>query len=274
METSLHSEIVSQHIGIAYMDRQRHLQEQEKVKKRLAKRAREKMERGLVSKKEEEDSDDDDDTVAPACASLDNWQRSMFWSLKKKLVEIYYSSQKYMHCELAFFLRNGKENVLAFGAASDLGVFKKERTFSNPSYEWIFLKTTPQQAMDIFFFCESCVGQSYDSVGVEWSKFWPTYPYVDANGKKTWWCSSFVIEALQLMGLFNTVIPQTLDIDDIIAFLEKHPLRITNLMTPFRLNVALQEFKEIAISTTPASTKKKSLKSKDKDKEKKTRKKK
>jgi hypothetical protein len=258
MERFPGADIITEHIGIAYMNRRKHLLEQQKMERKMDKKA-ENRKTG-----EDDDEDEDEDGQSDSvCFFWSQLHRKISRSCKKRAVEVYYASQKYMHCELAFFLKNGSEtgskDVLAFGAASELGVFRKERTFSNPSYEWIFLKTTREQALDILFFCESCVGQSYDNVGVEWSKCWPSYPYVDKANKKTWWCSSFVVEALQVMGLFNTVIPQTLDIDDIIAFLEEHPLRIINLMTPFQLNMALEQFRKSAISEKKTKSKKKSI---------------
>jgi hypothetical protein len=254
------NDIVTDHIGIAYMNRAKHLRELKKAQKKIINAPPSaSMKSPSAQKKkeiaEDDDSDDDEEREGNELCSIWGQLASLLLKpCKTKLIEMYYSSQKYMHCELAFFLQNGQENVLAFGAASDLGVFKKERTFSNPSYDWIFLKTTRAQALEIFFFCENAVGQSYDPVGVQWSKVWPSYPYQDSSGQKTWWCSSFVVEALQLMGLFNTVIPQTIDIDDIIAFLEEHPLRITHLMTPFRLNAAVQKFRQDALSDIKVSS--------------------
>jgi len=66
------------------------------------------------------------------------------------------------------------------------------------------------------------------------------------------------------MGLFNTVIPETIDIDDIITFLEKHKLRLVNFVTPFQLSVASEKFKKSVTSDSRALRSEDKIKSKKK----------
>ncbi len=246
---------------IAYMDRQKFLNEMKRNEAERQKALKTKK-KGKTEEEDDDDGEDDDDIEHSShgysgCASALHrlFQKTLF-AAKLKAIDMYNASQKYMHCEIAFFLKEDNEiDVLAFGAASELGVFRKKRTFSNPSYRYIFLETTRAQALEIYHFCDSCVGQQYDIVGVQWSKFWLSLPYEDENGNRTWWCSSFVVCALQRIGLFNTVLPYVIDIDDIISVLERHRLRLTNHATPYELEQATKAFTKMSTRNVVKSEK-------------------
>ena len=183
---------------------------------------REKEREFNKDKYEREDSD-------WSCCSID--------SVRDWVIERYNSKQKYIHCELAFAIPNGP-NCLAYGVFEDKGVVEMQRTFSNKSYQWIFLTVTQEQYNSVIRFCKKQVGKPYDYSSTSWRLI--ACPIV--ADYKQWWCASFVHAALQKAGLLKHYTVNTLDVDDIVDLISKHKKKIVQGSTPFMLKTAIGDF--------------------------------
>ncbi|KKK90635.1 hypothetical protein LCGC14_2721030 [marine sediment metagenome] len=159
--------------------------------------------------------------------------------LKLYMIDFYNSFQKYIHCEIIFLSEQNKNNninCLAFAAFEDQGVVKTQRTISNPSYCYIFLKVSKKQYDNAKKFCEYQVGKNYDSQSASWRLLvWPIRKSIN----NTWWCASFVHACLQKIDLLKYYQINTLDVDDIVSLVKEHPERILDIgFTPYQMKIA------------------------------------
>lgn len=178
---------------------------------------------------------------------------SVVASLLERLSSVYIARQTYVHCELAFMKKDQANNCIAFGVFTETGVFCKERTFSNPDYEWLFLSVRPDQAAAIYRFCmlkvkiDGSTGGDFDRWGAFRSCFWP----VSAHERKGWWCISFVVRALQEGGILLCYIPEAMDVDDTVELLQRHPKK-TNHFSPLDMQrLDRGEFSQYLFETPP-----------------------
>jgi hypothetical protein len=143
----------------------------------------------------------------------------------------YLSDKKYCHCEVAFQKESGNYDdltCLAYGVFTDKGVFEEKRTFSNPAYQWIYIKITEQQKINAIKFCKSQVGKEFDYWGAHLMPFWAGK---EPKGDK-WWCGSFTLAALHHANILTECRIGAMNIDNIIEILENHPKKI-NSMSPY-----------------------------------------
>ncbi len=160
---------------------------------------------------------------------------------KLYMIDFYNSFQKYIHCEIIFLSEqeqkqnNSNTNCLAFAAFGDQGVVKIQRTFSNPSYRYIFLKVSKKQYDNAKKFCENQIGKKYDSQSASWRLLvWPIRKSIN----DTWWCASFVHACLQKIDLLKYYQINTLDVDDIVSLVNEHPERILDIgFTPYQMKI-------------------------------------
>ncbi len=167
-------------------------------------------------------------------AAASEWTCCSIDSLRDWVIERYNSKQKYIHCELAFSIPDDEHNCLAYGVFEDKGVVRQKRTFSNESYQWIFLNVTPVQYTAVSKFCNQQVGKKYDYSSTGWRLI--ACPII--SDKITWWCASFVHAALQKAGLLKYYSVNTLDVDDIVELVSKQQKRIIQSSTPFMFQSA------------------------------------
>ena|SRR5687768_3853107 len=147
-------------------------------------------------------------------------------TLKEKLVKWYLSSQEYIHCELAFMDTKDSETntVMACGVFREDGVFWKPRTFSNIAYDWIYIQMSNQEYIKVKDWCIKQIGKKFDEKNVYSSSIWPR-----KRTKNTFWCVPFVVEALQLIGMFQFVTPESLDPEDVVYMVKKSSRQVFGL---------------------------------------------
>lgn len=151
---------------------------------------------------------------------------SFFSRMREFFTEIYLLNKKYVHCELALPNIEDSTSCIAYGVFSDQGVFKKTRTFSNPSYGCLILSVSQSELATISDFCTSHLNEPFDEKGYIWSPFWQL-----KSKKKTWYCTSFVIAALQSIGILKGYPITSLDTDDIVKILSNHKKFINGTLT-------------------------------------------
>lgn len=167
----------------------------------------------------------------------------------EKITRLYLMSQKYTHCELVFMEgEEDSDNVTAYGVFSDEGLFKKQRTLSNPAYRCIFLRITTPEFKRVKKYCDAQVtlnqqyGNPFDDSGMRWSTVWP----MEMTPQKGWWCTSFVVSALQQIDILKGYSPNAMDTDSLIEILQGHK-RTVNGLTPYRSRVNLPSALSIVI---------------------------
>ncbi len=159
--------------------------------------------------------------------------------IQERIAQWYVSKQKYCHCEIAFVNEHESQETtcIAYGVFSDSGVFREQRTFSNPAYNWIYLSITEEQRKKAERFCMRQVGKSFDEQGSKWMPFWPaSHPTTDK-----WWCASFTVAVLHELGFLKYYRTNTLDVDDIVKALEKSS-HVIQSMTPLRMKTLKDSF--------------------------------
>lgn len=186
-------------IAIAYMDRERDQKvNNERYQKRL----------------EEKEND----------KSRTSWNKLVDW-----LTDWYMTHQEYVHCELAFPDPTNDSVCTAYGVFSNCGVFASERTFGNPSYQWIFLSVTCREAEIVREFCRKQLNKPFNSTGPHRAVIWPQRAI-----QSRWWCVSFTVSALQTIGIMKYYRGETMDVDDVITIMEQHRRVMTGVL-PSRL---------------------------------------
>ncbi len=149
-----------------------------------------------------------------------------FCEMKRAIYDAYTSSRTYIHCEMVFPADGDGTRCVAYPVFSDgesSGVSKQMRTFSNPSYDVVYLTVNQRELTKIVKFCDEHVGDKFDYVATGW-RFAVCPP--EATGE-TWWCASFVHAALQEINILADRRLNTLDVDDIRQELESSPRKIS-----------------------------------------------
>ena len=164
------------------------------------------------------------------------------------IIDWYSRNQNYIHCEVVFPIDEGgikqTNNSLAFGVFSDKGVFKMERSFSNPAYSWVYLWVTVDEYFRARNFCENQVGKKYDHESTSWRLvLWPTF-IPDKDATERWWCGSFVHAVLQEIGMLKTHRLNTLDVDDIVRLVHNSTRKISAFVPHARMEETKRNFKE------------------------------
>ncbi len=141
-----------------------------------------------------------------------------FWNqyIEAPLIRSFTKNMTYKHCEIAFTkdliqnktIPNGY--VLAYGIIRDGFLFGKHRTFSSDQYEWIWLSLPKKQCLKMQKFCMAQVGKPYDGSAAKRSAFWPKK--VDIQ---QWYCTDFVVSALQQGGIMLGKNPRAQTTDDV-----------------------------------------------------------
>ena len=133
------------------------------------------------------------------------------------LISLYTCNMTFTHCELAFRTKK-KEYVEAYGVNKEKGVFKIERTFDNEYYEWISIDINESEAEKIKNFCNDQREKKWCRGSLVQQTF---FPVVNEERNGDWWCSSFVVAALQIINILSGYNPYSLDIDDVYNLLSK-----------------------------------------------------
>ena len=141
-----------------------------------------------------------------------------FWKrwVEDPLIRHFAKGMKYKHCEIAFTkdLIGGKpipeESVLAYGIIRGGKLFGKHRTFSSDQYEWMWINMAQEKCLEIQQFCAQQVGKPYDETAAKRSAFWPK----QCDGEK-WYCTDFVVVALQQGGIMLGKNPRSQTTDDV-----------------------------------------------------------
>ena len=141
-----------------------------------------------------------------------------FWNhyVENPLIRSFTKNMTYKHCEIAFvkdLIQNKlipEGYVLAYGIIRDGFLFGKHRTFSSEQYEWKWISLPKKQCLDMQTFCVAQVGKSYDSSAAKRSAFWPKK--IDSQ---QWYCTDFVVSALQQGGIMLGKNPRAQTTDDV-----------------------------------------------------------
>jgi hypothetical protein len=151
----------------------------------------------------------------------------------------------------------------ACGVMSATGVFvDAKRTFSNPAYEWVFLRVTASELRALRDFCKQQMGKPMNVGGARRSPFWPR-----ASRGDSWYCAEFCVAALQHIGMLQTFNPGSLMIDEIHHLLRSSE-RLIYEMTPLeRQRISTVQSSLFAYSAAPPSAKDAKAKKKKKKKE-------
>lgn len=169
----------------------------------------------------------------PTDLSAGSGECSLWQAVMRYFVGIYLARQKWFHIEIAFFPPDvAAGNCLAYGVNAKDGIVKRERTFAKKSYNWICLNTGDAGLVKrVKDFCEREYRKHivYDTAGAHRVCLCPRKP---AEGKA--WCASFVVNALQQGEILKGYSAETLDVDDVVRMLLKHPWSIQTF-TPFEL---------------------------------------
>lgn len=134
------------------------------------------------------------------------------------LTQKFVSKQKYIHCEIVF-IKDGILKCVSYAAFADFGIQRLERTYQKDSYKWFFISSTQKQREKLMKWCDEQVGSPFDAAGLRRLLYWPRKNLKRKNKKTHWWCSSFVISALQQIDLFKYINPASIDVEDVIALL-------------------------------------------------------
>jgi hypothetical protein len=181
--------------------------------------------------------------------------KPLFIRIRDYVISYYLSKQRYVHIELAFPTEGVYKTAecRSFSVFSDdqTGIREAMRKFTNKSYEWIFLSVTLAEKAKMLRFCESrhsfALGRNdraYDETSLFMSQIWPI------KRENRYWCVSFVISALQEIGMFRYHSANTFTVDEAVVYLRKHS-RVFNGLAP-RLLVEQQKNLEISEnSSTP-----------------------
>lgn len=153
--------------------------------------------------------------------------------LVRHLVHLYMCRQKWIHIEIAFF----DADLAARGKCTGYsmvqgGVRKQERTFNRNQYHYVLLDLgDPERVQRIRRFCEKALSRraKFDYGGVYRSILWPRDPR-----KNHFWCVTFVVRALQEGNVLQWYRGAALDVDDVVAMLQHHPMAV-NGMTPYQI---------------------------------------
>lgn len=145
-------------------------------------------------------------------------QEKGFWGkwIEDPLIRYYAKDMKYRHCEMIFTqdLINNKKiptgYVLAYGIIRNGELFGKFRTFSAREYKMIWFLVTEDVCKRMQRFCESQKGRSYDAAAAKRSVFWPK-----KCDYKKWYCTDFVVTALQQGDMMLGKNPRAQTTDDV-----------------------------------------------------------
>lgn len=169
----------------------------------------------VIRKKNMEEKREEYIQMAENMSKQSFWNRCWF-----NLMEYYLSTKMYSHCELAFPLSNG--NVVCYTATRQNGVCEMERAFNNNYYEWFDLEVTMEEAKKVQRFCKSQLGKIWDEKSAKSSVL---FPVVNEKRDGNWWCCSFVVAALQKIGIIKYYNPYSLDIDDLVLLIKQSKRR-------------------------------------------------
>ena len=147
-----------------------------------------------------------------------------FWKryVENPLIRKFTKDMVYKHCEIAFTkdLIQGtiipEGCVLAYGIVRDGVLFGKPRTFSSDQYRWKWMNMPKKQCLDMQRFCEAQVGKPYDSTAAKRSAFWPK-----STNAKQWYCTDFVVTALQQGGIMLGTNPRAQTTDDVYDIIQQ-----------------------------------------------------
>lgn len=146
--------------------------------------------------------------------------------IRDSIIDFYASYQEYCHIEIAFPIENSKTGeCYSYSVYSDdyPHIKKRKRTFSNPAYDWISLCVSEKEYETVERFCSNKTAYAeitrekiYDENSLFLSQIWPV------TKENRYWCVSFVIEALQKIGMFKYYNKNTFTVDEAVAILRKH----------------------------------------------------
>jgi hypothetical protein len=156
-----------------------------------------------------------------------------FTSIMETIIRRYNSQQNYVHCEVVFPVDNSPGECIAFAVFSDLGLVRQQRTFANPSYNYIWLSVSKEDYWNSYQFCMDEVEKKikFDYSGVKRMPVWPRNPPIT----RSLWCASFTVCFLHKIGILKYYRINTLDVDDIIEILNQSNRKILGF-TPLQMN--------------------------------------
>lgn len=147
-----------------------------------------------------------------------------FWKcyVESPLIRKFTKDMVYKHCEIAFTKDLIQGNsiptgcVLAYGIVRDGVLFGKHRTFSSDQYQWKWMNMPKKQCLNMQRFCEAQIGKPYDSSAAKRSAFWPK-----TTNAKQWYCTDFVVTALQQGGIMLGTNPRAQTTDDVYDIIQQ-----------------------------------------------------
>jgi hypothetical protein len=181
------------------------------------------LNRAADDREREKENERNKKTQEIALDYVDN--RPLFIRLRDKIIMLFLSIQKYKHIEIAFPCDSTPDgDCVTFGVFSDgNGIKERIRKFTNPAYEWLELTVTDKEYDILMNFCRARVSfvngtqeRAYDETSLFMSQIWPT------ERENKYWCVSFVIAALQEIGMFRYYNKNTFTIDEAVEYLKKH----------------------------------------------------
>lgn len=158
------------------------------------------------------------------------WKRCV----EDPLIRWFAKDMDYKHCEIAFTqdLIDRKPipegHVLAHGIIRGGTLFGKYRTFSSDQYEWKWINVPQEAALRMQQFCKNQVGKPYDAAAAKRSAFWPK-----TCDHKKWYCTDFVVVALQQGGIMLGKNPRSQTTDDVYDIMCEQGNKVVRI-SPFR----------------------------------------
>jgi len=181
-------------------------------------------------------------------------KRGNLWKycIEDPLIRRYAKDMKYKHCEIAFTkdLVGGKAiprgHVLAYGIIRDGILFGKYRTFSSDQYDWKWIMMSPDVAIAMQRFCIAQVGKKYDATAAKRSAFFPK-----PCDYKQWYCTDFVVAALQQGDIMLGKNPRSQTTDDVYDIVCQQG-NIIERLSPFRRTVSQNTTRETLKERDPS----------------------
>ncbi len=129
----------------------------------------------------------------------------------------YITGAEFVHCEVAFQLRDVEESLLSFTALAQEGVVCMRRNYDD-NYRHLELATSTENKRIMYDFLCSQVGNGFDKEGSLMMPYW------SGNWKrsKNWYCISLVIETLKLGKLLPNIRPNCYSVDELYSILSEH----------------------------------------------------
>ncbi len=177
---------------------------------------------------------------APQRPFFVDWLIRMFWSwfsyFRSLIIYTYRKSEVYDHAEMCF---SQGEFMMAYTSTETDGVNRRDgRTFLNTDYNFIWLRISASEYKTLCEFLDGKVNNRcrFDAAGTFRMPFCPKVP----PDTHKFWCASFLVSALQQIGIFRSYECNQLDVDDIVALLQNHPRSLENIGNPYLVSKALQ----------------------------------